>query len=484
MTRDQESTAVRTTVPNNDWSDVPWLKLLVPYVLAFGLVLFFMDAIYWDDWVLFNTDDQAILKEFSDVGVIFNWAGYFHVAMLKIGPHLYRVMTLLLGYLCGVLLWKLLGTFREISSEQKFWIALLFLVSPFNPAKFSLINVPSILCLFTFFLAWYLLVAKCGVFFRSLSLAFFLFSFNINSLLVFYLLPVTHAVWLYSEHKWIYVIRWGARNVLFILAPVFFFWFKTRFFPPSGLYVGYNSISLILTLKALLPLPVMALGFYWTGKQLKAGWRVQHWFPFVVFGLLVLWLAVFPYLAVGKVPSFNDWDSRYQLLMPLGSALLIVGTGLLFGNFRRFCYVATVISVICCAYFMSVLLLDWWKQEEVIALLKRSEAVKAARTIVMVDEAKSINAFNRTYRFYEYNAWFKKMFGDETRFAANGFDLDSHTPMRIPARYRPYCTPCYSAGNYKWSVPDLLVTIRSSGISSFVRGNGLVTIATEKILSP
>jgi hypothetical protein len=475
-------TASGPSVADFDGEKIPWLKLFIPYMSAFLLVFLFKDAIYWDDWTLFNVDEQLILETFKEAGAIFNWTGYFHVAMLKIGPPLYRLLVLVLGYLSGVLLWLLLRTFREVTYEERFWIALLFLVLPFNPARFALINAPGTLCLFSFFLAWYLFIEKPGIFSKSLSLILFLFSFNTPSLLVFYFLPMMHAAWFLSEQKfkWECAIQWVLRNILFFLAPIFYFFFKMHFFKPYGLYAGYNNISFKLMLVGLLPLPVMFLGVYCACKYFKNEWRTNRWFLFGFSGLFILWLAVFPYMVVGKLPTFNDWDSRHQLLMPLGAALSLVGVGWFFGNLRRFCCIVAIVSVFITTYFMLVLSLDWWKQKEIIKFLSYSQEVKAARTIVVVDMSSRHNTFGRTNAFYEYNGWLKKSFGNEIRFAVNYLDIENLTSMRLPEIYRKYTTSRYNAGNYVWSQPDLIVTIRSS-VRRFMRGDGFIEVTTEKI---
>lgn len=459
---------------------VPWLRLLIPYLLAMSLSVFFLNAVYWDDWELFNTDDSVILEIFRQAGVIGNWVGYLHVAMLKIGPPLYRITVLVFGYLCGVLLWKLLGTIKGLVDEEKFWIAALFLVLPLNPARFALINALTFLCLFSFFLAWYVFVARRGMIFRGISLALFLFSFNLNSLLVFYFLPLAHSVWLYAEPRWESVLRWCRKNALFICAPVFFFWFQKHFFVPYGMSENYNTISFGLIERVLLPLPVMAIVFYGVNRWM-GGWKTNRWMLFVFVGAFATWLAIFPYEAVGKSPSFNDWASRFQVLMPLGVALLLTGIGLLLGNLRRFCGMAMIVSIACCIYFMGALTVDWWKQQEVIKLLAQSPEVKSARTIVFVDEAKEFNAFGRKYRFYEYNGWLRLAFGEETRFAVNDFELEGEAPKHLPDSFRKYATTRLAAGDYIWSAPDLMVTIRFSGdITNLIFGNAF-KIETRKL---
>lgn len=451
------------------WVDIPWGRLFVPYALAYGLVLFFMDGIFWDDWELLNANSQVVLEIFKEAGLIWNWGGYFHVAMMEVGPPLYRVMVLVLGYLCGAMLWVILGTFRSLATEERLWIVLLFLVLPFNPAKFALINAPAVPCLFSFFLAWALLLTRHGWIYRGLSLVLFLFSFNINSLLVFYLLPFVHAAWHYAGTDWRSLLRWSARNALFIAIPLFFLWFQKTFYVPYGMSAGYNHISIGLLERALLALPIIAIVFYGVAR-LAGGWTAKRWIPFIFIGVFATWLAVFPYEAVGKSPSFNDWDSRFQLLMPLGVALLIVGVGLLLGNLRRVCGMAMVVSIACSAYFMATLAVDWQKQQGVISLLAQSQEVRSARTIVFVDMAREFNAFGRNYRFYEYNGWLKQAFGEEIRFAVNDFELEG--AKQLPERYRKYVSTRLASGNYIWSEPDLQVTIRFSGeFMDFVRGN-------------
>src|SRR3546814_7410498 len=45
----------------------------------------------------------------------------------------------------------------------------------------------------------------------------------------------------------------------------------------------------------------------------------------ITIGLVALFFGCFPYWIIGKAPNPVDWDSRYQLLMPLGLALVGIG---------------------------------------------------------------------------------------------------------------------------------------------------------------
>jgi hypothetical protein len=47
-------------------------------------------------------------------------------------------------------------------------------------------------------------------------------------------------------------------------------------------------------------------------------------FDKIIFSLIALFLSVFPYWILGLTPTFFEWSSRHQLLMPFPIALLIV----------------------------------------------------------------------------------------------------------------------------------------------------------------
>ena len=80
------------------------------YLAAHGGILLIPNAIYWDDWTLWNTEPATILDSFRQLGSPFNFFGYLHVAMLAIGPWAYRVLTFFLMYASGLLLYRHFGT--------------------------------------------------------------------------------------------------------------------------------------------------------------------------------------------------------------------------------------------------------------------------------------------------------------------------------------------------------------------------------------
>ena len=66
------------------------------YLLSHGLIFLILDAIYWDDWTIYNVDKEIIFKNFHESGVFVPFVSYLHSYILPIGPWFYRLLTLFL----------------------------------------------------------------------------------------------------------------------------------------------------------------------------------------------------------------------------------------------------------------------------------------------------------------------------------------------------------------------------------------------------
>jgi hypothetical protein len=192
---------------------------------------------------------------------------------------------------------------------------------------------------------------------RAGSLCCFMASFSLASLEVLYfgflLLLLTRSIQVGDR-----LLSWSTRRYLlhkldFILLP-FFFWFAQRFlFPKHGFYAAYNEFggspdtfsSAIFyfcrngiflqfneSLRLLTDYPSFGLllvllllsGFRMFRGAFGAfyGDAVRPWRG-CAFGALLLVLAVFPYAAVYKFPTFAGPDSRHAILLGLPISILI-----------------------------------------------------------------------------------------------------------------------------------------------------------------
>ena len=150
--------------------------------------------------------------------------GYLHTFLLKLGPPIYKLLTFLIFFINGILLDQILKRNAFISENNRFFICLLFLVSPLNIARVTLICFPYTFCTFLFFLAWFLLPTK-----RFISLILFLFSFTTNSLLVFYCLPIIEIFYTHYKFNKNYILKFIKRN-LFLFLSIYFLFFENIFF--------------------------------------------------------------------------------------------------------------------------------------------------------------------------------------------------------------------------------------------------------------
>ncbi|OFW09495.1 MAG: hypothetical protein A3H96_03995 [Acidobacteria bacterium RIFCSPLOWO2_02_FULL_67_36] len=468
----------------------PWTLALSVYVISHGLSFLFLGAVFWDDWTLVDVRPEVILDVYRQNGSVFAHAGYLHIAMLTTGPAGYHILTFVLLFASGVLVWAIVRAIPEVHAIDRSLIAILIVTAPLYSARVALIVFPYTLRLFLFFWAWYLLVTKRRTGSRVLSFALFALSVNTPSLLVFYLLPCLHLLCQTFRQR---SEEHAARAMLWIVPfgglPLLFWFVKRQFFRPYGLLEGYNEINLG-NLQHDLPWLVAGLAYtlvfvavwrYVKSERLKA-------LSAIPIGLWILWLAVVPYRAIGfGVPirvwwdlSFYDWWSRHQLLLPLGFAVVVTSVDKAL-RFKRVPVIVCLVVVASVAYNVRVeseYYVDWTKQREIIRLLGSSEDVRKSKTILFEDDAAFLNARTRTFRHYEYNGWLKRAYGDETRFAMDRPLWRGSLSDQIDPSWRNAFSEKYNAGQYVAGVPDALIRIHAANgrWRTFVTGSAKVSL--------
>jgi hypothetical protein len=143
--------------------------------------------------------------------------------------------------------------------------------------------------------------------------------------------------------------------------------------------------------------------------------------PVLAVGLAALVLALLPYLLVGKLPSFHQWETRHQLLMPLGVGIILVATVRALSKsvsppLARLVSLGLVATLTFVSLAISVTLVaDYRKQAQVIKALAHEPLVAKANLVLFSDEAPDLNYDSRMFQFYEYNGWLTKAFGDPSR---------------------------------------------------------------------
>jgi len=177
-------------------------------------------------------------------------------------------------------------------------------------------------------------------------------------------------------------------------------------------------------------------------------------------------------MAVGKGIGTTDFNTRNQMLVPLGSSfILFYFVKIIFNTKARSIVCSLLIVLFVYTNFMCFLEFqrDWFKQLSLIENFKDSDVVKHNTTFLLDDKTKDINARKREHRFYEINGLMKVAFGDEKRlgipkdkFSVSGikyfenfvgnrdyryFNMNEYTKLK-----QPEYTIIINHGTFRWSV--------------------------------
>ncbi len=437
----------------SNWSKPKYFGVLFAfYFLAHGGILLIPNAVYWDDWVLYQVDPEVILDTFRQLGSMFNLYGYMHNLFLYVGPWFYKILTFFLMFGAGVALENVLKKHESISIDARFLIVLLFLVLPFYWARVALIDIPYTLSYFLFYFAWAIIDKH-----RVIALLLFFLSFNTNSLLVFYALPFLDFYYRSVDgHVTIKsFISFCVHKLDFFFIPFFYFVIKIVFYSPSGLYEGYNEqysltnltkIPFLMALEwfalkiSLFPFLLAVTLFYALVRVLTdlSHARLKgNYILWIVLGVVVLAIGGAPYWILGHLPSFVGWTSRHQLLLPLGAALAISALVI---TLKRDSKVLLVSIFLAISVNLNIntymdLYFDWQKQRALIVLFAEEELIRNADLVVFDDRALSLNAIGRIYASYEWNGLLATAFGNELRFGINASELESFENGNVFTRY-------------------------------------------------
>ncbi len=403
------------------------------YSLMHVGIFFISDAVYFDDWVVVDSSSETILNIFQQAGAMFNLVGYLHVGFVSMGVWSYKFLTFVLMAVAGLFLNEVLKRNGTFGCQTRWCVILLFLLLPFNMARVPLIDFPYTACYVMFFGAW-LAIDR----YRVLSAILFFLSFNTNSLLVFYVLPILDLWYRSSErHSLSTLIKVALARWELMVIPFLFFGAKFMFYRPEGFYAGYNqsySLKVIPSMVAAqirdifdlhfnssVVLALFPLVFFLLWKLFSSNGKKQNTLShlwYLALGGMASVLACLPYWILGYTPTFSDWTSRYQLLMPLGAALLVSAGLMLLPKFFKVISLSIVLSA-CISYGVSGyyhFYIDWQKQLILLDEFRKDPVVSEANLILIKDRTKDLGAFGRTYRFYEWNGLLARALGDDRRF--------------------------------------------------------------------
>ena len=468
------------------------LVLFCLYLLSFGLIVI-NPGIYWDDWTLINSNFSEIIEAFKQSGLSF--FGHWHTLLLSVPQSIlvYRSFIFLSYFLTGLFLLGILKKLK-LTSRQIFLITAIFLLFPINSARVALINSPSALANLLFFFAFWLttiFVKKKKLFLRLTALLCFYISFFINSIIIFYLVVILYLF---------YTKKWQLKSLImsygdFLALPILYWFIQSKFFKTYGLYEGYHNIGFKSLVKSGLRtfesfntsftevirqsfvetnLLFVGIGaiiiFYFLYKSYKeVKKKAAYNTIYFLLGIILFYLAAFPYNVAGSGLLLSDWNSRNQLLLPLGASFILYFGMEIILNFLKlkpvigYIFFSLLISFFVFKNFQYNLIYfaDWFKQLSLIENFKNNKVIQSNASFIIKDNCQMLNANNREYRFYEYSGLFSFAFNDQKRFAS----LEEHFASKGPiVNYSDFFNSRYKLKDFMLVEPNIVISINCPGL--------------------
>jgi hypothetical protein len=424
MTAVSIANIVENSVESNRF---PWKIGIFLYTISYGFMFGFLDAYFWDDWLVnFKLTDAEAHHFWKDNLGFFPTNRFIEISILDRNPVLFHLLTFVIFFLIPVVVFSIAKCFKMISQEQRFYLSIILLVLPINSARVSMSVFRLSYSLLIFLVAWLVLVHPRTSKYKYLATPLFAFSFLAQPLIPFFVFPCLHNWYLgYVSNG----ERWNAKTLFrasyFLVAP-FYLFIAWVFSPPAEERRDYYTPGLSGVVRSLVILLAVTLVFVWSvSRKYK---DQEQWKTNVLFSLSFLFLAfgAAAYIASGRlvdisewmlnfVPRASDWESRHQLLLGIGFALF-VSTLLMSIEKKRRTRVFTGFVTLCIVLNFSMMqsyYLDALKQKEVVSFLSKIEGISDWKSVVVADEANVYNARNRDIRSYEWEQMIVKAGGNQ-----------------------------------------------------------------------
>lgn len=417
-------------------------------------------GIFWDDWV-WRLNPEDGLQSAWELGLPV--LGYISYLFLDFQNEIisYKDVSFLNYFIVSFGLFYILTKYKLLDKENAFWLCALFAVFPLNHARVAFCIGQYGVCYALFTIASILLLER-KTWSKALSVPLFIISFFTNSLLVFFLVPILVCFYLDFGFQKRFksniknAFQFFKSNWFIVILPPIFWTLKKKLFVSYGAYSNYNQIDFgdfffnltnwkitfaQATLKPIFYLFENAteVSQYYYNKiilglaivsALTIYLKKQNKLKPVGIGLFIFVIAALPYMAVHKLPTFHTWESRHQLLMPLGVALIFFGLcqqlAILMGNIQYSKYLMTALIVLSIGTqwkLYSGYQRDWYKQLGLIEAIKKESIFKDHTTFLMQDTSPYWKVPYLHIAFYNYNGMLRMIFGNQQRLAANELEL-------------------------------------------------------------
>jgi len=393
-----------------------WKRLTIIYSMVFGLMLTYPSTVLWDDWLVYDFKDRQSFIASDLMSGFAPWRAHFESLLLEFGPGAFRFVSFVSLFVSAVALNRTLKYLNYLNGSEIKIITCLYLFLPLFSVRVAMCLNHYSVCTALFFLASYILITKSSYVWMIISTILFILSFGTASLLVFSALPLLIKLNTLKQSR-SNLINSGVIGVVLLAISVPSYWILNRKLNPSKIVTlnTYYTPTAIGTLKALAfgVLLVLSIFILYRINQSLYSRNLK----LLSFGFFALWCGSMPYMSLGHIPTLydwiilsvpnsGDWNSRHQLLMPLGISfiLLAVFNWISNGLPQKPAALVVLISIFFSFSYSYEFYLDSIKQNETIAVIKSSRVLSDASHVMVEDQTEQLNARGRRFRDYEWEA--------------------------------------------------------------------------------
>ena len=431
---------------NNESKRFPWVPALVLYLSSYFMMFFFLNAKFWDDWVLYVQMSPSETHHYWRTWIaMFPTNRFIEVSLLHRNPISIHLLIFVLHFVNGILVFQILKRIKHIKISTTTAVTLIFLILPINAARIAMINFRYTYSLTLFLLGWYLLVQGKFKFLRVFAMVVFISSFIVQSLLVFFIAPCIHLFVInYFEERTSKTRAAIYSMVLFSVAPCYYIMVRLLD-PPPPTRTEYYTPSVSGTTKAVIFLVASSLWMistFWKSKNVSVLSRKQ----LISIGVFLISIGSFAYMAVDNladvsewmldfVPRASDWDSRHQLLLGIGFSFVVIGLvgDLITRSKKQLFSVLVVVCVSLNFIMMKSYFLDWRKSVGFIAAMSEYRGKPNLDRVMVIDtsSAERFNARAREIRQYEWEVMLSQALNGQKVKVVNSDQLLCWIPDQV-----------------------------------------------------
>jgi hypothetical protein len=377
---------------------------------------------YWDEWILYR--DIPRLREIETSCAIgrckLPFTFLWEQPLLQLGPWALRLMVIIALFLASVLVWKIICGIPQLGQWERSVTTIFFLLLPINGARIGLSSARASFALALFSLGVWLVCQRrfTQTLFGLALISYTMFwpSFQVFALVTVVPLALKDLALQQKISKFTIIV--GSLIPCLALANTYILANLVVHFGFFAQDDGYNVIRPAFMARAVLIGGLLSAPLAWRLFQsLAIKKSIRHFSGGPLeFGLFILALGTFPYLAVGHfanlsdwiimwLPDNSDWDSRHQLLQGMGFALLVTSLLKTIQPHMIDRFLLVMISA-CLVFNLSIYAnyyVDGLKQRDVMASFRSQSVQLTGIQLFRIDDsAQDVNARGRGLRAYEW----------------------------------------------------------------------------------